>query len=214
MSVTLAGCTAIGLFCAHVSSQNDRWHFLCEIAYTFALSFSKSNVLYYQSSRFIMHEFKIGQFFVEELLTRIEASLSFQACVLCVNRDTSKLQEFTQFAQQTPGWLVYSIGRDLSSVLVRQASETVANDISGILLDVIRRAGEQKVVLSGIDLLFEPSLQLDPLALIVHLSRVKPIVALWPGSYTNGVLSYAVPEHFHFRTWSNVGIPDNCIFLK
>jgi hypothetical protein len=55
------------------------------------------------------------------------------------------------------------------------------------------------------DVLFEPSLELDPLALLRQLARVTPVVAAWPGSTGASLLTYGVPEHAHHRTWSELG---------
>jgi acyl-CoA reductase-like NAD-dependent aldehyde dehydrogenase len=29
------------------------------------------------------------------------------------------------------------------------------------------------------------------------------LIVMWPGTYRNGVLAYAVPEHSHYRTWND-----------
>jgi hypothetical protein len=57
------------------------------------------------------------------------------------------------------------------------------------------------VLCTHIDLLFTPALQLDPLMLFRHLGKTAPLVVCWPGEYHDDVLSYAVPEHAHYRTW-------------
>ena len=51
------------------------------------------------------------------------------------------------------------------------------------------------------DLLFDPSLEIDPLALFRQASRIIQLIVLWPGEYSANTLSYAIPEHHHFRTW-------------
>ena len=57
------------------------------------------------------------------------------------------------------------------------------------------------VLCTNIDLLFEPTLKLDPLRLMRDVSRVTRLVVAWPGSYVDNVLAYAVPDHSHYRTW-------------
>ena len=51
------------------------------------------------------------------------------------------------------------------------------------------------------DLLFDPSLEIDPLALFRRAARIIQLIVLWPGEYSVNTLSYAVPEHHHYRTW-------------
>ena len=59
---------------------------------------------------------------------------------------------------------------------------------------------------TDIDLLFEPTLELDPLGLLRDVSRVTRLVVAWPGSYADDVLAYAVPDHSHYRTWRKPGV--------
>jgi len=51
------------------------------------------------------------------------------------------------------------------------------------------------------DLLFDPSLEIDPLALFRQAARIIQLIVMWPGDYASNNLSYAIPEHHHYRTW-------------
>ncbi|MCP4537842.1 MAG: BREX-3 system P-loop-containing protein BrxF [Chloroflexi bacterium] len=62
------------------------------------------------------------------------------------------------------------------------------------------------VLCTETDLLFEPTLKLDPLRLMRDASKVIRLVVAWSGSYTEDVLAYAVPKHGHYRTWRNPGV--------
>ena len=59
----------------------------------------------------------------------------------------------------------------------------------------------EPVLCTHIDLLFTPELALDPVQLFRQLGRITPLIVCWPGRYQDQVLSYAVPEHAHYRTW-------------
>jgi hypothetical protein len=61
-------------------------------------------------------------------------------------------------------------------------------------------------VLDDIELLFDQSLQLDPLALLKHLARSRCVVAVWPGELRDGRLRYAELGHPEFRDYSLDGI--------
>jgi len=67
------------------------------------------------------------------------------------------------------------------------------------------------LLVTQIDLLFEPSLRLDPLTLLRGLSRQRPLLVAWPGSFQNGVLAYAVPEHSHYRIWPRPDLREDCV---
>lgn len=52
-----------------------------------------------------------------------------------------------------------------------------------------------------IDFLFLPILNLDPLAMFRQAARRTKLSVLWPGEFTGKTLSYAVPNHKHYRAW-------------
>ena len=66
------------------------------------------------------------------------------------------------------------------------------------------------VVVDNIGILFDQSLQLDPLGLLEDVSRSTVLVVSWPGTITwneNGTvhaLSHAVPEHDEYRIYPHV----------
>lgn len=69
------------------------------------------------------------------------------------------------------------------------------------LKDVISRFQNEPIICVCPDLLFHPSLNIDPYSLIRQTARIKQIIVLWPGEYSSNILTYAVPEHRHYRTW-------------
>jgi len=102
------------------------------------------------------------------------------------------------------------VGRELSAALLseppRRRSAAARRWIETRLREIAStHAGA--VLCTEIDLLFEPTLQLDPLKLLRDASRVTRIVVAWPGSYASDVLAYAVPEHKHYRTWRRPDAP-------
>jgi hypothetical protein len=68
------------------------------------------------------------------------------------------------------------------------------------------------VLCTETDLLFEPTLKLNPLSLLRDASRVTRLVVSWPGIYQSDVLAYAAPEHSHYRTWRKPEVP--IVFLQ
>ena len=49
--------------------------------------------------------------------------------------------------------------------------------------------------LDHIELLFLPSLKIDPLEFLVRVGRHQPVCVSWPGTHENGRLRYASAEH-------------------
>lgn len=57
------------------------------------------------------------------------------------------------------------------------------------------------VLIDKLDILFEPSLQTDPLALLQSLSRSKTIIAIWSGSLNDNKLYYAEHGYPEYRSY-------------
>jgi len=129
--------------------------------------------------------------------------------VLIVHPEIHTLDEEKNVLQSRFDWPVVSIGKDLSrDMLSGQVSGAAA--VQAWLIDKVRGAVSSPILLSDIDLLFEPGFKLDALILFQRASRFTRLVVLWPGTYSSDrVLSYAIPEHQHYRTWRN---PDADIF--
>ncbi|MBN1993960.1 MAG: BREX-3 system P-loop-containing protein BrxF [Anaerolineae bacterium] len=72
-----------------------------------------------------------------------------------------------------------------------------------ILAQIINDQPEPMLALDNIELLFEPGLHQDPLALLQELSRNKALVVAWGGTYDeqSRVLTYAEPGHPEYRRY-------------
>lgn len=121
---------------------------------------------------------------------------------LIVEREIVELEKFLPHISQA--WQVVSIGRELSSFLIVASDSDQSRTARQWLENEIRGKAPGPIVCKDIDLLFHPSLKLDPLILFRQSSRHTKLIVLWPGSYKDGVLSYAVPEHKHYRFWKNL----------
>ena len=122
--------------------------------------------------------------------------------MLIVEREIVELEGFLTHVPED--WQAISIGGELSAYLVVSSEIDRSRASREWLLDELRKRSPGPVVCTDVDLLFHPSLNLDPLVLFRQASRHTKLVVLWPGSYSNGVLSYAVPEHKHYRFWKNL----------
>jgi hypothetical protein len=124
-------------------------------------------------------------------------------CLVLASLDPEKLNSATGelFRDYSIGNIV--IGRDLSAFLMNQNRNNRGQLSENWLLDQVSSLPNEIALCWNIDLLFEPSLNLDPLMLFRQAGRRKSIIVLWPGSYSNNLLSYAVPAHRHYRTWTD-----------
>jgi hypothetical protein len=121
---------------------------------------------------------------------------------LIVEREIVKLEEI--LSEVPAEWQVISIGKELSEFLVTTGENDRSRATRDWLVEELRRKSPGPVVCKDVDLLFHPSLNLDPLVLFRQASRFTKLVVLWAGSFSDGVLSYAVPEHNHYRHWKDI----------
>lgn len=124
-----------------------------------------------------------------------------QGCLLIIDHDARKLGLVAIEVATEHFWEHVLVGRDLSTALLgvpRTARRRAAIEWARARLGQPSTAPR---VCSDTDILFEPTLELDPLRLLQQISRQAGIIATWPGSYVDDVLAYAVPDHGHYRIW-------------
>jgi hypothetical protein len=124
-----------------------------------------------------------------------------RSCLLLVHTEIDKLAEAAGEVTSSYGWPRVSVGKELAAVLLPEPLQYRPRAARRWVSDRLGGMSPGPVLCADIDLLFEPSLQLDPLALLRDVSRTTRLAVAWPGSYLGGVLAYAVPEHAHYYTW-------------
>ena len=62
------------------------------------------------------------------------------------------------------------------------------------------------LLLDNLELLFEPSLQINPLDLVKRVAHSKRVVAVWPGELHGDRLVYADMSHPEYRDFSREGV--------
>lgn len=65
---------------------------------------------------------------------------------------------------------------------------------------------ENPLLLDNLELLFEPSLHINPLDLVRRLAHSKRVVAVWPGELRGDRLVYADMSHPEHRDYSHDGV--------
>jgi len=125
--------------------------------------------------------------------------------LLIVNSSTSKLEKMANEIVSQYELPRISLNKELTQILSAELRQTRGSKA----IEWIRTKSnevEEHILFSDINIIFEPNLEIDPLALFKQISRHKKIIVLWPGNYSNNDLNYATPEHTHFRRWGNPGV--------
>lgn len=122
-------------------------------------------------------------------------------CLLLVHPYIQILEKLSTEIQG-PGVSHLNISKELSTSLMAVSASERSRFSQKWLIDTLTKFQNAPVLCTGPDLLFDPSLKIDPMSLIRQAARIKPVIVLWPGEYSAKTLSYAVPEHHHYRTWT------------
>ena len=126
--------------------------------------------------------------------------------LVIVNRTVKELEEIADQIISEYHFSFVCLGKEISQLLITEPQSQYAYMIVDWLSKQINEIENEPVLLKDIDILFDPSLGLDPLTLFKRTSKVKELIVLWPGELNNNNLSYASPEHAHYRTWANPGV--------
>lgn len=123
-----------------------------------------------------------------------------------INLSIDMLQKVTNWIISEYRLPFIPLNKELSKLLIRKQQANFPKEIIDWFSQRINEIEGESILLTDIDILFEPSFKLDPLVIFRQASRNKKLLILWPGEFRNNKLSYATPEHAHYRTWGNPGI--------
>ncbi|MDR3298635.1 MAG: BREX-3 system P-loop-containing protein BrxF [Candidatus Accumulibacter sp.] len=79
-----------------------------------------------------------------------------------------------------------------------------ANELLREITDSAR--GDAPLLLDNLEVLFEPSLKINPLDLIKRLAHSRRVVAVWPGEMRDDHLLYASMGHPEYRDYTCDGV--------
>jgi ATPase family associated with various cellular activities (AAA) len=112
-----------------------------------------------------------------------------------------KTAALREVAQQT-GYNYVNVNLELSRCMLELTQRQRQLQVSRLLRDIIRAAHDQAVLLDNLEILFDVSLQLDPLRCLQDVARDRTVVAAWNGTVTAGHLTYATPDHPEYRRYA------------
>jgi hypothetical protein len=121
-------------------------------------------------------------------------------CLLLVHPHIQVLERMSNEIRGL-GVAYLNVSKELSTSLMLVSASERSRFSQKWLIDSLTSFQNGPVLCTYPDLLFDPSLEIDPLALFRQAARIIQLIVLWPGEYSANTLSYAVPEHHHYRTW-------------
>lgn len=125
--------------------------------------------------------------------------------ILLVGNDdkTRLLRTLAQRLNVAPFNLGVKLGHRLAATPVSERGFS-ANELLREITDSAR--GDAPLMLDNLEVLFEPSLKINPLDLIKRLAHSRRVVAVWPGEMRDDRLVYASMGHPEYRDYSRDGV--------
>jgi len=99
------------------------------------------------------------------------------------------------------GWKYIDCQLLISDELLELVPKVRSREAPRIFSSLLQREKADVILLDGMQVLFRPMLQIDPLDVLRQLSKSHVIVAAWPGQYDGGKLSFLEvghPEPFYY----------------
>ena len=94
-----------------------------------------------------------------------------------------------------------SVNVSVAKELIKQSTTLMRTmKFEGAILSVISSLGENPVI-KDIDVLFNPSYQIDVLKALTNVYRKKPFSIIWPGKYEEGKLLYAEEGYRDYKVY-------------
>jgi len=122
-------------------------------------------------------------------------------CLILTHPSIRVLSSAVETIQQPFAYPMLNVGAELSKELIHMSPERRGGNAQDLFERLIQTSEAETVLCFGIDLLFDPSLHIDPLMVFRRASRIKRVIVFWPGSFQESILAYAETGHHHYRTW-------------
>jgi len=100
------------------------------------------------------------------------------------------------------------LNRLLSERLIEMSEQDRPELIASLMTNIINEAVKNIVLITGLEILFDRSLKVDPIRLLRVCVKNKTLLASWPGDQTSSGLIYASPSHPEYRKYKTSDLSD------
>ncbi len=129
-----------------------------------------------------------------------DANNLYQKLILLVGKSGSGKTKILQEISENFAAPMINVNLEMSYRLLDLPVDKRASTLSRLFSQVVRDPESDIILLDNIEILFDKSLQQNPLALLQTNSRNKTMIATWNGKIESGRLIYAKPDHHEY--WS------------
>ncbi len=138
----------------------------------------------------------------EQVIRKIgeAAPLYYRLILVVAPAGTGKTAALQEVREQI-GAPLANVNLELSRRMLDLTAVQRATHLPRILGEIVNKAEGDLVLLDNIEVLFDVSLQQDPLRLLQGLSRNKTVVVAWNGNLGDKYITYATPGHPEYRRY-------------
>jgi hypothetical protein len=124
---------------------------------------------------------------VDELLGRIdEIGGGYYRLLLLVGQSSHEISKALNALAELLGNEVTNLNARMAETLIEETLRLRQLKAPKTVAAIVEEAKHNVVLLDHVDVLFSPTMQIDPLAILKSVSRNKTVVSAWPGE-TDGV---------------------------
>lgn len=105
-----------------------------------------------------------------------------------------------------------NIGKALGEKLAETVPEDRMIQVFPYLSEAVER--EKSMIATHIEIMFTPSLELDPVGMLLALCRNRKICIAWPGTMLDGKLFYATPDSPEYYECDPHSLQDTYIIIE
>jgi hypothetical protein len=99
-----------------------------------------------------------------------------------------------------------NVGAELGRRLASTPKNKRAFSAGELLRNIADEREDDPLLLDNAELLFEPSLKINPLEILKRLAHSRRVIAVWPGEMRGNRLLYADMSHPEHRDYSRDGV--------
>lgn len=138
----------------------------------------------------------------EEIQESIQAAKTLrEKLILLVGNSGSGKTTILQTISEDLAAPTINVNLEISYRLLDLPVDRRASTLSRLFSEIVRDSDSAIVLLDNIEILFDKTLQQNPLALLQTNSKNKVMIAAWNGEIGNGKLTYARPDHHEYRAY-------------